>query len=76
MSAVYVARTTGTPRPGTDARAVVVVPASDLDTLDFAFDHRAIVHEYLAWRRRGHAPATVDPEPFRGGAAVARDVCT
>ena len=76
VSAVYVARTTGTPHPGTDAKAVVVVPVAELAGLDFAFDHRAIVDEYLVWRRRPRGVGASDVEPFRGGAPVRRDACT
>ena len=89
VSAVYVARTTGAPRPGTDARAVVVVPVADLAGLDFAFDHRAIIHDYLDWRRQiltgkaarhvasgqERAPRRPDVEPFLGGPPVARESC-
>ncbi|KAH8095074.1 hypothetical protein JL720_2349 [Aureococcus anophagefferens] len=45
-----------------DARAVVVVPVGDLDGLDFAFDHRAIIGDYVQWRRR--RPRARDDEPF------------
>ena len=76
VSAVYVARTAGEPKVGSDARAVVVVPVGDLDGLDFAFDHRAIIGDYLQWRRRRPRAARArDDEPFKRGAPVARDTC-
>mgnify|MGYP001207520768 CR=1 FL=1 len=76
VSAVYVARTVGTPHPGSDARAVVTVPVAQLRGLDYAFDHASIIEDYLAWRGRPRAAVPADPEPFRGGAPVARDSCT
>ena len=76
VSAVYVARTAGEPKVGSDARAVVVVPVGDLDGLDFAFDHRAIIGDYVQWRRRRPRAARArDDEPFKRGAPVARDTC-
>lgn len=91
VSAVYVARTRGTPKPGTDAKAVVVVPIAQLAELDFAFDHRSIIADYLWWRKyqfkisvaflggggNGRDPRRNPPDetPFMGGAPVARDTC-
>ena len=47
MSIVYVATTRGEPAPGDDARAVVVVPLAELGAIELAFDHRAIIDDYL-----------------------------
>ena len=76
VSAVYVARTVGKPHPGSDARAVVKVPVAKLRGLDYAFDHAAIIEDYLVWRRRARGTFPRDAEPFRGGAPVSRDSCT
>ena len=71
-----VARTAGEPKVGSDARAVVVVPVGDLEGLDFAFDHRAIIGDYVQWRRRRPRAARArDDVPFKRGASVARDPC-
>ncbi|KAJ1462926.1 mutator mutt protein, partial [Pelagophyceae sp. CCMP2097] len=47
VSVVYVAETSGEPRAGDDARAIRTVHVDDLANLDLAFDHRAIIDDYL-----------------------------
>ena len=52
------------------------VPVAKLRGLDYAFDHAAIIEDYLVWRRRARGTFPRDAEPFRGGAPVSRDSCT
>lgn len=49
VSAVYIARVTSLKglRAGDDAKQALVVPAEKILSLDFAFDHRVIVADYL-----------------------------
>lgn len=77
VSAAYVARADGAGAANSDARGVREIPVADLAALDnLAFDHRAILDDYLRWRRRrGGARPPADTEPFRGGAPIARDAC-
>jgi ADP-ribose pyrophosphatase YjhB (NUDIX family) len=54
-SAVYVARASGTPRAGDDAKNVRIHPLADLPPL--AFDHAQILADYRRWRETGQRPA-------------------
>jgi 8-oxo-dGTP diphosphatase len=50
VSAVYIARVTSLEglRAGDDAKQALVVPREKLLSLDFAFDHRVIIADYLS----------------------------
>lgn len=48
----YIARTRGQPKAGDDVKNVVVVPFDQLPHISLAFDHRAILDDYLEKRRR------------------------
>lgn len=45
---VYCAKGTGKPRAGDDAAAIRVAYPNELGTIDFAFNHREILQDYLA----------------------------
>ena len=60
LSVVYVARSSGEPCAGDDARAAIAVPVSSLAERTYAFDHGTIAADYLAWRTSG-SPAPLRP---------------
>ncbi|CAM9429404.1 unnamed protein product [Hapterophycus canaliculatus] len=69
VSVAYVARTTGVPRPGSDAAAVVSIPLASLKGKlgEFAFDHgQQILSDYLA-REVPDVPKTGPPLPLLYG---------
>jgi len=45
---VFSARSKGAPRAGDDAAAVRVVRPEEIAGLDFAFDHKRVLEEFLA----------------------------
>ncbi len=61
ISTVFVARASGTPRGGDDARSAVVVDPRDR-SLPLAFDHRRIVDDYLR-ARKGWSPCRKPTTP-------------
>ncbi|CAM9250211.1 unnamed protein product, partial [Pylaiella littoralis] len=66
VSVVYVARTTGVPRAGSDAAEVVSIPLASLQGQlgDFAFDHGQIFTDYLALGGRQASTMTaIGPPP-------------
>jgi 8-oxo-dGTP diphosphatase len=58
VTAVYVARASGTPQAADDARDVVVADPEN-PPQPLAFDHAAILADYRAWRRGERTLATV-----------------
>lgn len=50
LSCVYIARATGTPRAGDDAREVYTVDLDTLGQYTLAFDHEQILRDYLSHR--------------------------
>ena len=50
ISTVFIAEGQGEPRAGDDAKGVKVVRYEDLLELDYAFDHKEIIEEYLVER--------------------------
>ncbi len=50
VSTVFIARGRGRPRAGDDARALQVVPYTELLHREYAFDHRRVLEDYLARR--------------------------
>ena len=51
ISTVFIAQASGTPRSGSDAQNIKVVPEADLLNLEYAFDHKQIIEDYL--KRKG-----------------------
>ena len=47
ISTVFIAEGQGRPRPGDDAKNLKIVRYEDLLELDYAFDHKRIIKEYL-----------------------------
>jgi 8-oxo-dGTP diphosphatase len=48
VGTVFIAQAIGEPKAGDDAAGVQVVPRGDIEKLDFAFDHRLILLDYLS----------------------------
>lgn len=53
ISVVFVGEGQGRPRFGDDAKGLQIIPYQDLLKRDYAFDHKKIIKDYLAQRRRG-----------------------
>lgn len=56
-SVVYVAEARGRPQARDDAADIGVYTPEDALSAELAFDHRAILKDYLAYRRSGRLPA-------------------
>lgn len=50
ISTVFIACGKGNPRSGSDAKGLKIVPFEELPTLEYAFDHKQIIKEYLVER--------------------------
>jgi 8-oxo-dGTP diphosphatase len=57
LSVVYVARATGEPKGGDDAKAAHAVPVAELLGRSLVFDHGLIARDYLRFRETGERPA-------------------
>ena len=55
IATVFIAQGKGEPQAGDDAAGLKVVPVEELGKLDFAFDHKKIIQDYLADRREKKA---------------------
>lgn len=58
VSAVFVARTKGTPRAADDAKNLRIFPPGKFPS-DMAFDHRQILDDYIKFRKTGRLPKPV-----------------
>jgi len=47
VSVVYVCKAEGTPKAADDAKSVSVIPLEELRAIDFVFDHKRIIDDYL-----------------------------
>ncbi|MDD3345767.1 MAG: NUDIX hydrolase [Candidatus Omnitrophica bacterium] len=47
VGTVFIAKANGKPRAGDDAAGLKVVSLKELEKLDFAFDHKKIIQDYL-----------------------------
>ena len=52
IATVFVAQAAGTPRAGDDAKGVKVVRYEDLLNMDYAFDHKQVIQDYLEVREK------------------------
>lgn len=50
ISTVFIGRGEGTPQFGSDAKGLKVVPHEELLNLDYAFDHKKVIQDYLNYR--------------------------
>jgi 8-oxo-dGTP diphosphatase len=51
VSTVFIATGVGRPQSGDDAKNLKIVPYDDLLTLEYAFDHKQVIKDYLDIRR-------------------------
>lgn len=52
VSTVFIARGVGVPKSGDDAKSLKIVPYDDLLKIDYAFDHKQVVRDYLDLRKK------------------------
>ena len=53
---VFTAKGKGTPKAGDDAANLKVIKPTDVDKIPFAFDHRQILKDYIAYKKDSHLP--------------------
>jgi len=51
VGTVFIARAKGKPKAGDDAKGLKIVKYQDLLKLDYAFDHKKIIQDYLAYKK-------------------------
>ncbi|MDP2940067.1 MAG: NUDIX hydrolase [Candidatus Omnitrophota bacterium] len=52
IGTVFIAKAKGSPKAGDDAKGIKVVKYEDLLKLDYAFDHKKIIEDYLEWLKQ------------------------
>jgi len=52
IGTVFIAKAKGKPKAGDDAAGLEVVNLKEIAKLDFAFDHKQIIQDYLAYRNK------------------------
>lgn len=52
VSTVFICRGVGTPRSGYDAKDLKIFAYSDLLKIDYAFDHKLVIQDYLKTRKK------------------------
>jgi len=55
IGTVFIAKGKGTPRSGDDAASLKLISQADIERLDFAFDHKEILKDYLT-HKKAHQP--------------------
>ncbi|MDD4900239.1 MAG: NUDIX hydrolase [Candidatus Omnitrophica bacterium] len=55
IGTVFLANAKGSPKAGDDAAALKIVPLSEISKLQFAFDHKKILEDYLQYKQ-GKSP--------------------
>jgi O-acetyl-ADP-ribose deacetylase (regulator of RNase III)/ADP-ribose pyrophosphatase YjhB (NUDIX family) len=53
IGTVFLVKTKGKPKAGDDAKAIRIVKLSEVLKLDFAFDHKKIIQDYLKYKNQG-----------------------
>lgn len=51
IGTVYIARGKGVPQAGDDAAGLKVVKLSEIEKLSFAFDHKAVIQDYIRYKK-------------------------
>jgi len=52
IATVFIAKGQGSPKAGDDAAGLKIVKLNEIEKIDFAFDHKKIIHDYLQFRGR------------------------
>ncbi len=52
IGTVFIAKAEGKPKAGDDAKGLKVVKLNEIQKLDFAFDHKKIIQDYIAHKTR------------------------
>jgi len=55
IATVFIAQGKGKPQAGDDAKGLKVVPLSQIPAMDFAFDHKSVVEDYINFKQ-GKSP--------------------
>jgi len=50
IGTVFIAKGKGSPRAGDDAQGLKIVKLSEIEKLDFAFDHKKIIQDYIKYK--------------------------
>lgn len=51
IGTVFIAKAKGKPEAGDDAAGLKIVTLSEIETLDFAFDHKQIIRDYIKYKK-------------------------
>ena len=51
IGTVFIAKAKGNPRAGDDAAGLKIIEVSGIDSLEFAFDHKRILQDYLQFKK-------------------------
>ncbi|MBI5145064.1 MAG: NUDIX hydrolase, partial [Candidatus Omnitrophica bacterium] len=51
IGTVFIAKTKGRPCAGDDAKDLKIIKLGEVQNLDFAFDHKKILQDYLKYRK-------------------------
>lgn len=51
IGTVFIAKAKGKPEAGDDAAGLKIVTLSEIETLDFAFDHKQIIQDYIKYKK-------------------------
>jgi ADP-ribose pyrophosphatase YjhB (NUDIX family) len=51
IGTVFIAQAKGKPKAGDDARGIKVVKLSEIENMDFAFDHKKIIQDYIKHKK-------------------------
>lgn len=54
IGTVFTAKGEGEPKAGDDAGNLKIIKLSEAESLDFAFDHKKILRDYIAYKGKGH----------------------
>ena len=54
---VFTAKGRGTPKAGDDAANLKVIKLTDIDNIQFAFDHKQVLKDYIAYKKDSRYPA-------------------
>jgi O-acetyl-ADP-ribose deacetylase (regulator of RNase III)/ADP-ribose pyrophosphatase YjhB (NUDIX family) len=56
IGVVFTAKGKGTPKAGDDAAGLKIIKLDEIDKINFAFDHREIIKDYIAYKKSSQLP--------------------